>query len=236
MSTSLVVEFCGLPGSGKTTTAEHAARAVLARGTDCLIADREVSAAASRRARVARRTAASVRESARRPLYTLETAWRISTVGQAERRDSAAVLAQWLATGDLVVRAHRRPGVHLVEEGWLQTLWTLLLRADSPPPAHQLLTRQPAATRSDLVILLDVPVDLAEARLEARASRHSRTQRLPPEQRRVELERGARLLEQLAVASPVPVWRVRVDADATAEQLGERVASVIAYNLRSVGA
>lgn len=235
MSTSLVVEFCGLPGSGKTTTAEHAARAVLARGTDCLIADREVSAAASRRARVARRTAASVRESARRPLYTLETAWRISTVGQAERRDSAAVLAQWLATGDLVARAHRRPGVHLVEEGWLQTLWTLLLRADSPPSA-QLLTRQPAANRSDLVILLDVPVDLADARLEARASRHSRTQRLPREQRRAELERGARLLEQLAVASPVPVWRVRVDAGTTAEQLGERVASVIAYNLRSVGA
>lgn len=223
---SLVVEFCGLPGSGKSTAAEHTRIALETRGVPCNIADLDFSAAVSRRRRILRRTLASSRESLRHPLETIESAGVISASGQHAHRDTAAVLAQWLALRDLLERVRRRPGVHLVEEGMLQTVWTMLLRAESDP-TDQLWQLVPARSRPDLVLVLDVPVALAERRLTERPSRHSRTQLLPQEQLALELRHGAHLMERIVDDAPMLKRRLATGGLAGPAAVGERAADLI---------
>lgn len=224
--TTLVVEFCGLPGSGKSTIAMHTRNAIATRGLSCDVVDAGISASAARQRRVALRLRSSLRESTRHPLSTLDAASRIAASGQESPRDAMAVLAQWLAVRDLVVRARRSGGLHLLEEGMLQTLWTLLLRARNDP-SRRLWRSSPLGSRSDLIVMVDTPVTLVQGRLEARESRHSRTQRLPAGLLRPELDRGRELLERLVSTSPVPVERVVDDGTATAAELGERIAGLL---------
>jgi RecA/RadA recombinase len=223
--TALVVEFCGLPGSGKTTVAVHARNAMVGQGLACDVADAGISASAARPRRVALRLRSSLRESTRHPLSALGAASRIALSGQESPRDAVAVLAQWLTVRDLVEGAKRSGGLHLLEEGMLQTLWTLLLRSHTDPSRR--LWPSLAGSRSDLIVMVDTPVALVQDRLEARESRHSRTQRLPAGLLRAELDRGRELLEQLVSITPVPVERLPVDGTATAAELGAQVASLV---------
>lgn len=220
--TSLVVELCGLPGSGKSTLARHLRAGLAEHGVTGTAVDGPISASAPRLARLVRRTSGSARASLHHPLWALGSGADIAGVRQPSRRDTASVLAQWLSVCDLTARARRAPGVHVLEEGLLQTTWTLLLRADGgaclPPP--RLWASVPAPSRSDLVVALDVPAEVVEARLAGRTSRHSRTQQLPPDLLRAELEHGRRLLEQLLLAAPVPVVRLPWRPGTAAVDLG----------------
>ena len=206
--TGLVVELCGLPGSGKTTVAGHMRTALQRAGFPGHIVDQPISASAPPVTRLLRRTAASARASVARPRWALGVGADVAAVRQPARRDTASVLAQWLAVCDLTSRAHRRPGIHLLEEGLVQTMWTLMLRSEDPPPPR-LWASLPTTSRSDLVVLVDVPVPVVQERLVRRASRHSRSQQLPPDLLRAELERGDRLLAALVATARPPVLRVR---------------------------
>lgn len=221
--TGLVVELCGLPGSGKTAVARHARATLAQRGVTATVADRPISAAVPRTARMLRRTALSARAVASRPRWALAACTDIATVTQPSRRDTASMIAQWLAVCDLSARSHRSAGVHLLEEGLVQTTWTLRLRSDVVPPPR-LWASLPAALKSDLVVLVDVPVATAQGRLERRASRHSRSQMLPAAKLRAELERGRELLGELTSAAPVPVVRLRGSNATSAVALGAELA------------
>lgn len=223
---SVVVEFCGLPGSGKTTVAKHAQEAIRARGARCDIADLGISARSSLPARVARRTAAAMRVSVRHPIETVESVRVLAATGQPRRRDTVAGAAQWLAVRALISHSHTFPGIHLLEEGIVQTMWTLALRAAQDPSPRLWQTLSPTS-RADLVLMVDAPVELTLSRLNGRTSEHSRTQQLPAELRRVELEHGRKLLDRLLVDVTAPVLRIGVDDLASPAQLGERVAEMV---------
>jgi len=227
VTSSLVVELCGLPGSGKTTVARHALAALTGRGLFATVADRPISAAVPCTSRMARRTASSARMALSRPRWALGTGLDIVAVPQPSRRDTASALAQWLSICELTERAHRTPGVvHLLEEGLLQTLWTLRLRSRTLPPPR-LLASLPHTSRSDLVVVIDVPVAVAEGRLTRRASRHSRSQALPADLLRAELEHGRALLEELAAAERAPLLRLHSDDTTDASALGTNLAELI---------
>jgi thymidylate kinase len=226
---TLVVELCGLPGSGKTTLARHAVRALRERDMAARVLDAPISADVPRLPRVGRRAGLATCEYACHPVRATRTA-RLLGGGRQPVRDDVAGLVQWLAVRQLVARARRGTGVGLLEEGVAQTMWTLLLRSDRDPPVSWWQV-QPPGTGPDLVVLVDVPVALSATRLAARASRHSRTQQLHPALRRAELEHGDRLLRSILALSPVPV--VPVDAvDAGPEALGRRVAGLVLEQLR----
>jgi thymidylate kinase len=231
--TGLLVELLGLPGSGKTALAREACPALRSRGLDAVVVDRPISAAVPRTARVVRRTAASARTTLRRPAWTLGSAAQIASVREPTRRDTVSVLAQWLAVCDLAARSRRDGGVHLLEEGPLQTLWTLMLRSPDPLP-EGLLTRFPPAARSDLVVVLDVPVEVVEERLHRRASRHSRSQRLDSERTREELEHGRRLVDDLVARTTTPVLRLRGGETTTPTGLAGLLADVLAAHPRAL--
>ncbi len=230
MST-VVVELCGLPGAGKTTLATTLEAALAARGITCLVADREISAAVPRSQRAMRRMRHAASMAVRRPRSTGRTARQFAAVRNGSARDTAAALVQWLAVSDLAGSARSRPGVHLLEEGLVQTAWTLLLRAEASPAeitARALLDAVPTVCRSDLVLLVDAPVEVAADRLGARRSRHSRTQLLAADQRVTELARGRDLLEAVVAATPGAVHRLTVLPGATPSRLAAEAADAIA--------
>ncbi|MPZ63256.1 MAG: hypothetical protein GEU93_18610, partial [Propionibacteriales bacterium] len=123
--TGIVVEFCGLPGTGKSTLAGLVSEALMDRDVYCTIADAPISAAVSRSGRIAVKAARAITETSRHPVRTAHMAGWIASSGQESTRDTVATLAQWLAVQRTVTNARRGPGVHLLEEGVVQTLWTL---------------------------------------------------------------------------------------------------------------
>lgn len=227
----VVVELCGLPGAGKTTLAAALEETLTARGIPCQVADREISAAASRSQRATHRIRHATSTAGRRPGWATRSARQFAAARNGSTRDTVAALVQWLAVSELARSAKRQPGVHVLEEGLVQTAWTLLLRAKAAPgalSASALLGAVPAVSRSDLVLVVDAPVEVAADRLGTRSSRHSRTQLLVRDQRLAELTRGRDLLEVLLEATPAAVHRLTVLRGATPARLAAEAADAIA--------
>ena len=95
----------------------------------CTAVDRPVSAQVPRGQRALRRLTLAAAEALSHPRAALTAARAVAGSGQQSWRDATAGTVQWLVVGRLVRRARRAAGLHLVEEGTLQTLWTLGLRA-----------------------------------------------------------------------------------------------------------
>jgi thymidylate kinase len=223
---SRVVELCGLPGAGKSTLARQIVAAVSARGGRCAIVDGPISAVAARPARVARRARLAAAETARHPLRSAAAARWIAASGQPSTRDIAAVLAQWLAVQRTIATARWETGVHLVEEGVVQSLWTLGLRARGDG-VGRLTEGLPESARSDLIVVVEAPVEVVCDRLSARSSRHSRTQQLTGSAQLDELRRGQVLLETLLERIDVPVVRLSNDEPDATPQLAAQVVALL---------
>jgi len=216
----LVVELCGLPGSGKSTLAAHTCAALRASGVDAVIADLPVSAAAPASARVRRKALAAAAAAVGEPVATARVVRAVTGSG-ATPRQGLGLAAQWLTVRGLQRSARARAGVSLLEEGAVQTLWSLALRATAgrAEPPWMLDDWSP-----DLLVVLDAPLDMLLSRLESRPSKHSRTQRLAVERRGPELERGRLLLDLLVDTVPCDRITVPNDGSVPIEQLGRHTA------------
>lgn len=221
---SAVVELVGLPGSGKTTLATALRHRLMDAGVACMVADAGISAKAPKRARMARRTVYALRELAHAPGPTRRVTQVLVASGQERPRDTAAVLAQWLAIEHLAGRGSGRPGVRLLEEGVVQTTWTAILRAQHVR-AEDLWACLSPGVRSDLALVLDVHPELAADRLAERRSRHSRTQRLELAARIDELRRGQAILDEILVSCPLRISRL--DGSTSVEELADLACAAV---------
>lgn len=223
MPRALVVEFCGLPGSGKSSLAGQTCRAFRAAGVEAHVIDTPVSAAVPTHTRLRRRGSLALAGLAAQPLDTARAARLVAATGPSPR-DGAALLAQLLTVQRLTARARLRGGVALLEEGTVQTMWSLALRSTTGTfeAIHRELT---AGCGSDVVVVVEAPSDVLLGRLDRRPSRHSRTQRLPPGDRAPELEHGRRLLGQLLVGLPQTTLTVSNDGATPLAELGRHTAS-----------
>lgn len=228
MIVGLVVEYAGLPGAGKSTLAEHTCAEIRASGVPCRIADAGISAAVPRPVRVLRRLALASVQAARHPLESARGLGGLHPITGGTHRDRLAGAVQWLAVQRLLARARGRPGVTLLEEGPVQTAWTLALRA---APRQAGVGQWPQGKQADLLVLVEAPIAQVSCRLSTRRSRHSRTQRLPGPLRTAELVTGSRLLSGLIDPSRTCL-RVSNDGSDDAALLGRRASEWI---LRAAG-
>lgn len=194
--TALVVELCGLPGSGKTTLARETVARLRSAGRPARVVDRRVSAAVPPLARVSRKAGTVASVLARTPAQALVDARLLGHL-QSDRRDRLAVPAQWLLARSLVAEAHHDRGTAILEEGLVQALWTAAFQARRPCDGPTLVGLASRVPRAHVVVHIDVPADLALSRLRRRTSQHSRVQREDVAWQLALLERGDLLLREL---------------------------------------
>lgn len=202
---SLLVEFVGLPGVGKS----HATRRLAARLADAgiparssaLILHEELPASA----RILRKSAACAAEVMRRPGPSWRLVRTLVRTGQRRRLDVLRLAYNWLARVELVRRARSSPGVELFDEGPLQMLWSVGLqgREDTIRTwGPTLAETAPVGFVPDIVVVVRAPLDVIEARLSARGGRAARADRMDVAQREAALTRGADLLAEILTAAP----------------------------------
>jgi hypothetical protein len=146
--------------------------------------------------------------------------------GQADARDRVARPANLLVVRDAVRRAQARTGVHVLDQGPIQEWWSAALRADDSRVLRW--AGADPGPRADLVVRVDAPIDVLEARLARRAARQSRLEGVEGPALREELERGAALLDALCAqlvhssGSPRPVLiRVEGNGSGAVASVGE---------------
>jgi hypothetical protein len=147
--------------------------------------------------------------------HPVRSARAVTSIGtsQTALADAATRPMQFLVTQALLARARRTPGVHLLEEGLLQALWSAGLRAGGNRSVGS-LAADLGAVVPDLVVVVEAPISAIESRLGSRGSRQSRTERLVGAERELELTRGeALLVDVLAWWASIsgPDRTVRVD-------------------------
>ena len=193
-SVGYVVEFCGLPGAGKSTLARAVVAQLRLRGVPTTDVMATLGPDAPRIARVTRKfgsALAGVREASSARLVA-GVALRSA---QQDRRDRLARPANLLVVRHAVARARRRPGVHVLDQGPLQEWWSAALRANDARVLE--MAAHDRAPRSHLVVEVRTPIELLVDRLEARRERQSRLETLNTVARVVELQRGETLLAAL---------------------------------------
>jgi thymidylate kinase len=194
--TGAIVEFFGLPGSGKSTAAELARKSLAELGVASTIEDRAFDAEVDRSTRIVRKLSLAVGPGLAHPLRSARALGRIA-VGQRSLADALGRSLQWQVAVATTSRARRRAGLHLLQEGTLQALWSIALRRRVDAEPWTLAAALPERLLPDLVVVVEAPLEVVAARLEARGSRHSRTQRLDGVERDAELQRGQALVLEL---------------------------------------
>lgn len=190
-----VVEFVGLPGTGKSTLARAVVAQLRLRGIPTTEVMATLGPDAGRAARLARKVGA-IGRAAFEPGSGALAANVGFRSGQRDARDQIARPANLLVVRHAVRRAHRLPGAHILDQGPVQEWWSAALRADDVKVLG--LAESDPGERSDLLVRVDTPLDLLVERLEARGTRQSRLEGLSPADRRRELERGEVLLDSLS--------------------------------------
>jgi len=194
---ALSVELVGIPGSGKSRRARTLAARLGDRGFAVGQPQAPLGPSVPTGPRLARKALACGATVATEPVTAARVVRGVLRSGQPGRGQALGRIVQWLVAEDVAARAARGPcAVNLVDEGLVQALWSIGLRADVGPVLAA-LDDAPGRAPADLLVVVRVPPEVALARLAARASRHSRTQLLDEPERLAELERGARLLEHL---------------------------------------
>ena len=189
-----VVEFCGLPGAGKSTIARGLVAALRLRGVPTTEVMAPLGPSAPRATRMVRKSTVIARSVIRPDGLRIVTNVGLRS-GQADRRDRLARPANLLVVQDAVRRARGRGGVHVLDQGPVQEWWSAALRGDEARVLAWAATDP--APRADLVVRVDAPVDVLSARLARRTARQSRLEAVEGPALQEELRRGADLLDVL---------------------------------------
>lgn len=191
-----IVEFCGLPAAGKSYIAGRVLSTLSDHGVAARFRDDGVGPDVAGPRRISRKLRWVLEQEVARPVASMRV---LACIGAGQRDWSSAISrsVQWFVTQGLLDAARHTAGVHLFQEGILQALWSIGLRGEVRKLLRLLEDGAVPWTRPDLVVVVDASPEAIRRRLQARHSRHSRTQELRGAELDVELRRGADLLARL---------------------------------------
>lgn len=171
------VEFFGLPGSGKTTIAREVFAMLARRYPELIYAPRLLRDEAGTVVRTAAKLRLIVHEIARGGTWT-EAIGRTIAIRQPHRRDSLRAAFTVATVGSLYANFQRRHLGAVLDQGLLQALWSVQLRArdDETCGALAIGMLKDAACSGRFHIAVETPREVCVARLQARLSKHSRMQ------------------------------------------------------------
>jgi hypothetical protein len=192
----LTVELVGIPGSGKSRLARTLAASLAQRRIPVAQPSAPFASSVPPGRRLSRKLGACAAAAVASPARATRLTAGLLRSQQPDAADVAARWVQLMLSSTIELQAGRRPGVSIVDEGLVQSLWSIGLRGDVRPVLAA-LERDRDQRAADLLVVVSVAPELARARLVARASRHSRTQSLAEDAQLEELRRGTKLLDEL---------------------------------------
>jgi hypothetical protein len=174
---SIIVEFVGMPGSGKSTLAHATAELLRARGLPVWEPTYAMDHQTPHGPRQLRKLSHAVSALLTRRRSAVAFAAAALRSGQRHPGELGAVMVNWWYLLDVHRRAMVTPGVHLLDQGLLQALWSLGYGARHPKAAFDnaptMLPRSPRY----MVVSLRVATETALERVRARPNGESRVDR-----------------------------------------------------------
>jgi thymidylate kinase len=234
-----VIEFAGLPGSGKSTLA-HELAARLRQGPELVSEPTyELNHRSTRWRRVATKTLCILQCVLASPLGSFEVALSIARTGQRSWRDLTNTTLNMLYICGLRRAVAKQPGIHVLDQGVLQQLWSIRFSASRSLPVAGFGRLGQACFgcgSGGAVVFVDVKPETVMERLTVRSGKASRLERrLSRETYRVELAAAEDALAEARGAVHTLVGtdgRIRIetvsnedseDFETTAEELARRV-------------
>lgn len=170
---SILVEFLGLPGAGKSALSRRVAAELERRRLPVDEPSRGLAHDIGRASRLRRKSLRVALELLRHPLSSARAARILAGSAQPSAAECARLLFNWLLVTALARDAHSRGGLHLLDEGPAQGAWSVALegRLES---ALALLAALPPGAAPDLVVVLESSLEAVAARLRSRPEHDSR--------------------------------------------------------------
>lgn len=193
----MIIEFCGVPGAGKTTIAHALVPALEAAGNETSLPLEAVSARRPRPERVIRKTLLAVGETFSHPINSIRALFAVARSRQPGSMETATRLLNWLVLRSLLRQARRRPGIHVFDQGVIQELCSLGFRGD-PWSSFNVSDPGVRLLGPDLIVVVDVDPALADSRLAARPGRQSRVEAINSD-RLESVERQGVLIDSLLI-------------------------------------
>jgi hypothetical protein len=240
-----IVEFVGLPGCGKSVVS-HAVAEIL-RATQPRISER--SFAIAHRSGAARRRLTKLgfagRSILQHPRSVLSLVHEIARSGQGRWLEAVAKTLDLLFVCGLVAHLSRRPGIHVLDQGFFSGLWSVCFRASANVPLERLVeigTRCCGRSPADLVVVLEVAPATAVERLLGRSGPASRLQRSlenggATSQLERDLRAAVRSLRKAreALEAPHRAWELHAISNEEAGDAGARAKEIAEWVVRSSG-
>lgn len=195
----MIVEFCGVPGAGKSTVAAALVDELVARGHMATSMLGDVSPSTPRPRRVARKLGYAVWEFGAHPRSSFRAVQLLSRSGQPGWRDVAVRAVNWLVVRSAYRRARDSAVVGVIDQGLIQELCSVGFRGRAVD-ALDLGDPGPDRLAPDRIVQVDVDVRIAGERLAGRPGRQSRVE-TPGLDILDELDRQSRLLAEV-----LPAW------------------------------
>ena len=174
---SFIVEFAGLPGVGKSTLSHAAAAALRESGEIVTEPTREIIHDPRRQRRKFVLAAGTL---ARHPVSSLAAIRQIFVSGQNSLRDFGATAFNFLYVCRLIEIYRKTPGIHFVDQGCVNALWSIGYSASRSPAFARLneIGQDCCGGQiSDLVVLVEARRSTVAERLRARPGAQSRLER-----------------------------------------------------------
>jgi len=176
---TILVEFLGLPGAGKSSLSLRVGEELSKRGVHVNQSTYDLSRAMPGLHRYLRKAGYFAREILGHIRHAGSSTRAILATRQASLAEMGRVVFNFLYMCGLMRRSSRLPGVHLFDQGLFQALWSIRFRAEKGPFREALTPIVGTLPLPDAVVLVETSADRILSRLKSRPGQTSRLERLP---------------------------------------------------------
>lgn len=193
---TVIIEFFGMPGAGKSVLAEQLTWVLSEQGEPARLITEAVAPAVGVPRRYVRKGLMAVSQGLRRPLAASRVLLALS---RSEQSGASQVLRRWLElmVTQTIMRRSKPQEMAILDQGLLQAIWSIGIHGKYQGPIETLAATSSAWQFPDLVVVVEVPLAQIASRLDARTSRHSRLQHLDLADQKRQQERGRLLIHAI---------------------------------------